>query len=121
MTERTQFIPFEVATKRRLVGKNGEIMFEVKNVNERWRFIVDLFTSLIVLKWRWVLLIFCASYVLSWLVFGSLWALLVVIYGPGYCVDQVGNRSGNRTCQVHLEDCVGAYSRKVIHIKSYYK
>ena len=76
--------------KKRLVSKDGDIMFEVRNVNERWRFVVDLFTSLIVLKWRWVLLIFCASYVLSWLVFGGLWALLVVAYGPGYCVDQVG-------------------------------
>ena len=75
--------------KKRLVSKDGDIMFEVRNVNERWRFVVDLFTSLIVLKWRWVLLIFCASYVLSWLVFGCLWALLVVAYGPGHCVDQV--------------------------------
>ena len=80
----------ERAAKKRLVSKDGDIMFEVRNVSERWRFLVDLFTSLIVLKWRWVLLIFCASYVLTWLVFGCLWAILVVAYGPGYCVDQVG-------------------------------
>jgi hypothetical protein len=80
----------ERAVKKRLVSKNGEIMFEVRNVSERWRFLVDLFTSLIVLKWRWVLLLFCASYVLSWLLFGCLWAILVVAYGPGYCVDKVG-------------------------------
>jgi hypothetical protein len=87
------FISAERTGKKRLVSKDGDIMFEVRNVNERWRFVVDLFTSLIVLKWRWVLLMFCASYVLSWLVFGGLWALLVVAYGPGYCVDQVGNQT----------------------------
>jgi hypothetical protein len=87
-----RFKSTERTAKKRLVSKDGDIMFEVRNVHERWRFFVDLFTSLIVLKWRWVLLLFCASYVLSWLIFGCLWALLVVAYGPGYCVDQVGNQ-----------------------------
>lgn len=83
------FVRKSEALKKRFVSKNGEILVEVRNVNERWRFLEDLFTSLIVMKWRWVLLLFCASYVLSWLVFGGLWALLVVAYGPGYCVDHV--------------------------------
>ena len=92
MSESMSFIPTgrtRKEFKKRLVSKDGDIMFEVRNVNERWRFFVDLFTSLMVLKWRWVLLIFCASYVISWLLFGGLWALLVVAYGPGYCVEKV--------------------------------
>ena len=76
--------------KKRLLSKDGDIMVEVRNIHaERWRFFEDLFTSLIHLKWRWVLFLFCASYVAAWLFFGCLWALLVVAYGPGYCVDKV--------------------------------
>ena len=76
--------------KKRMVSKAGDIMVEVRNVRtERWRFFVDMFTSLIHLKWRWVLFLFCFCYVASWLIFGCLWAILVTAYGPGYCVDQV--------------------------------
>lgn len=77
-------------SRKRLVSKEGDIMVEVRNAkSERWRFWVDLFTSLIQLKWRWVLLLFCASYIFTWLIFGCLWALLVLAYGPGYCVEKV--------------------------------
>ena len=103
----------ETAVKKRLVSKDGDIMFEVRNVSERWRFLVDLFTSLIVLKWRWVLLIFCASYVLSWLVFGCLWALLVVAYGPGYCVDQVDDFTSAFYFSVETQQTIGYGGRQI--------
>ena len=87
--------------KKRLVSKAGDIMVEVRNIqSERWRFWVDLFTTLMHLKWRWVLLLFCCGYVFTWLIFGCLWALLVTAYGPGYCVEKVRLESLEQTCGI---------------------
>ena len=51
------------------------------NVEGSFRYLSDLFTTLVDLKWRWNLFIFCSCYVFSWFTFALVWFLIA--YGHG--------------------------------------
>ncbi|XP_017598281.1 PREDICTED: LOW QUALITY PROTEIN: G protein-activated inward rectifier potassium channel 3, partial [Corvus brachyrhynchos] len=51
------------------------------NVRETYRYLTDIFTTLVDLKWRFSLLIFILAYALTWLFFGLIW--WVIAYSRG--------------------------------------
>ncbi|RLV63125.1 hypothetical protein DV515_00018591 [Chloebia gouldiae] len=71
-----------VARKRqRYVEKDGKCNVQHGNVRETYRYLTDIFTTLVDLKWRFSLLIFILAYALTWLFFGLIW--WVIAYSRG--------------------------------------
>ncbi|XP_077979834.1 G protein-activated inward rectifier potassium channel 3-like isoform X2 [Glandiceps talaboti] len=48
---------------------------------QSYRFLADMFTTLVDMKWRYNLTMFTLAYALSWLLFGVLWWLLALDHG----------------------------------------
>lgn len=81
-TERTHLISDPVKKPRqRYVQKDGKCNVHHGNVQETYRYLSDLFTTLVDLRWRLSLFIFTLVYVVNWLFFGFLWWLIALIRG----------------------------------------
>lgn len=59
---------------------SGQCNVKHGNVEGKYRYFSDLFTTLVDLKWRWNLLIFCSCYVLSWFFFACIWFSIALIH-----------------------------------------
>ncbi|XP_018582544.1 G protein-activated inward rectifier potassium channel 2 [Scleropages formosus] len=72
-----------VARKRRqrYVEKDGKCNVHHGNVRETYRYLSDIFTTLVDLKWRFNLLVFTLVYTTTWVFFGLLWWLIAYIRG----------------------------------------
>ena len=57
----------------RFIAKTGELNMSVTNVGRRWRYLTDIFTTLMDLRWRYDILLFVLAFVFSWLLFATLW------------------------------------------------
>eukprot|EP00061_Rhincodon_typus_P010308 g34505.t1 len=66
---------------QRYVRKDGKCNVHHGNVRERYRYLTDIFTTLVDLKWRHNLLIFVMVYTTTWLFFGMIWWLIAYIRG----------------------------------------
>ncbi|XP_078416421.1 G protein-activated inward rectifier potassium channel 2 [Cetorhinus maximus] len=66
---------------QRYVRKDGKCNVHHGNVRERYRYLTDIFTTLVDLKWRLNLLIFVMVYTTTWLFFGMIWWLIAYIRG----------------------------------------
>ncbi|XP_061072863.1 G protein-activated inward rectifier potassium channel 4 [Conger conger] len=90
-TERTHLIA-EPAKKvrQRYVQKDGKCNVHHGNVQETYRYLSDLFTTLVDLRWRLSFLIFTLVYVVNWLFFGLLWWLIALIRGDLLHADEEG-------------------------------
>ncbi|XP_021568357.1 G protein-activated inward rectifier potassium channel 3 [Carlito syrichta] len=66
---------------RAYVEKDGRCNVQQGNVRETYRYLTDLFTTLVDLQWRLSLLFFVLAYALTWLFFGAIWWLIA--YGRG--------------------------------------
>ena len=58
----------------------GQCNVKHGNVEGKYRYFSDLFTTLVDLKWRWNLLIFCSCYVFSWFFFACIWFSIALIH-----------------------------------------
>jgi len=68
--------------RRRAVFKNGDCNVLQKNLTSRqFRFLQDMYTTLVDSQWRWTLLVFALSFILSWLFFAVLWWLIMYTHG----------------------------------------
>ncbi|KFP73902.1 G protein-activated inward rectifier potassium channel 3, partial [Acanthisitta chloris] len=67
--------------RQRYVEKDGKCNVQHGNVRETYRYLTDIFTTLVDLKWRFSLLIFILAYALTWLFFGLIW--WVIAYSRG--------------------------------------
>ncbi|XP_063481062.1 G protein-activated inward rectifier potassium channel 3 isoform X4 [Symphalangus syndactylus] len=67
--------------RQRYVEKDGRCNVQQGNVRETYRYLTDLFTTLVDLQWRLSLLFFVLAYALTWLFFGAIWWLIA--YGRG--------------------------------------
>ncbi|XP_017888093.1 uncharacterized protein LOC108629754 isoform X2 [Ceratina calcarata] len=68
--------------RRRAVLKNGDCNVLQSRISKRsWRFIKDIFTTLVDAQWRWTLLCFSLSFMLSWLGFAVIWWLIAFTHG----------------------------------------
>ncbi|XP_072374817.1 G protein-activated inward rectifier potassium channel 3-like [Scyliorhinus torazame] len=59
--------------KQRYVEKGGKCNVQHGNVMETYRYLTDIFTTLVDLRWRFSLLVFVLAYTLTWLSFGMVW------------------------------------------------
>ncbi|XP_041067319.1 G protein-activated inward rectifier potassium channel 2 isoform X2 [Carcharodon carcharias] len=76
-------VPKQIAKRsiQRYVRKDGKCNVHHGNVRERYRYLTDIFTTLVDLKWRLNLLIFVMVYTTTWLFFGMIWWLIAYIRG----------------------------------------
>ncbi|XP_076137394.1 G protein-activated inward rectifier potassium channel 4 [Alosa pseudoharengus] len=75
--------PPRVVKKRRqrYVEKDGKCNVHHGNVRETYRYLTDIFTTLVDLKWRLNLLVFTMVYTTTWVFFGLIWWLIAYIRG----------------------------------------
>ncbi|XP_063055544.1 G protein-activated inward rectifier potassium channel 4 [Engraulis encrasicolus] len=67
--------------RQRYVEKDGKCNVHHGNVRERYRYLTDIFTTLVDLKWRFNLLVFTLVYTTTWVFFGLIWWLIAYIRG----------------------------------------
>ncbi|KAK0149841.1 G protein-activated inward rectifier potassium channel 4 [Merluccius polli] len=105
-TERTHLISDPAKKPRqRYVQKDGKCNVHHGNVQETYRYLSDLFTTLVDLRWRFSLLIFTLVYVVNWLFFGLLWWLIALIRGDLVHADE----EGWTPCVENLNSFVSAF------------
>ncbi|KAI3373921.1 hypothetical protein L3Q82_022490 [Scortum barcoo] len=59
--------------RQRYVTKDGKCRVNLGPIEDKSRFISDIFTTLVDLKYRWFLLIFTMCYILTWVAFGGIY------------------------------------------------
>ncbi|XP_058876133.1 G protein-activated inward rectifier potassium channel 3-like [Acipenser ruthenus] len=67
--------------RQRYVEKNGRCNVQHGNVGETYRYLTDIFTTLVDLKWRSSLFVFVMAYAVTWLFFGAIWWLIAYCRG----------------------------------------
>ncbi|OCT91285.1 G protein-activated inward rectifier potassium channel 2 [Xenopus laevis] len=90
---------------QRYVRKDGKCNVHHGNVRETYRYLTDIFTTLVDLKWRFNLLIFVMVYTVTWLFFGFIWWLIAYIRGD---LEHIGDKKWN-PCVDNLNGFVSAF------------
>ncbi|KAK2902693.1 hypothetical protein Q8A67_007406 [Cirrhinus molitorella] len=67
--------------RQRYVEKDGKCNVHHGNVRETYRYLTDIFTTLVDLKWRFNLLVFTLVYTTTWVFFGFIWWLIAYARG----------------------------------------
>lgn len=57
----------------RFIAKTGELNMSFKNVGRHWRYLADIFTTLMDIRWRYDILLFVLGFIFSWLSFAVMW------------------------------------------------
>ncbi|XP_031949057.1 G protein-activated inward rectifier potassium channel 3 isoform X5 [Corvus moneduloides] len=91
--------------RQRYMEKDGKCNVQHGNVRETYRYLTDIFTTLVDLKWRFSLLIFILAYALTWLFFGLIW--WVIAYSRGD-LEHLGDHSWT-PCVNNLNGFVSAF------------
>ncbi|XP_043915598.1 G protein-activated inward rectifier potassium channel 3 isoform X2 [Protopterus annectens] len=66
---------------QRYVEKDGHCNVQHGNMQETYRYLMDIFTTLVDLKWRYSLLVFIMAYAVTWLFFGVIWWFIAYCRG----------------------------------------
>ncbi|KAI3374664.1 hypothetical protein L3Q82_021234 [Scortum barcoo] len=75
-------LPARARRKRqRYVEKNGRCNVQHGNMRETYRYLTDIFTTLVDLNWRCSLFVFVMAYAVTWLFFGAIWYLIAYCRG----------------------------------------
>ncbi|XP_076876178.1 G protein-activated inward rectifier potassium channel 2 [Brachyhypopomus gauderio] len=90
---------------QRYVRKDGKCNVHHGNVRETYRYLTDIFTTLVDLKWRFNLFIFVLVYTVTWLFFGLMWWLIAYVRGD---LDHLGDDQWT-PCVNNLEGFVSAF------------
>ncbi|XP_077135040.1 G protein-activated inward rectifier potassium channel 2 isoform X2 [Ranitomeya variabilis] len=107
---------------QRYVRKDGKCNVHHGNVRETYRYLTDIFTTLVDLKWRFNLLIFVMVYTITWLFFGFIWWLIAYIRGDlehlqdkdwSPCVDNLNGFVSAFLFSIETETTIG-YGYRVI-------
>ena len=104
-TDRTRLLSEGKKPRQRYMEKSGKCNVHHGNVQETYRYLSDLFTTLVDLKWRFNLLVFTMVYTITWLFFGFIWWLIAYIRGD---LDHVGDREWI-PCVENLSGFVSAF------------
>ncbi|XP_050178737.1 G protein-activated inward rectifier potassium channel 4-like [Myiozetetes cayanensis] len=59
--------------RQRYVTKVGKCQVNLGNIQDKKRFLSDIFTTIVDLKYRWFLFVFMMCYIVTWLVFGFIY------------------------------------------------
>ncbi|XP_038610812.1 G protein-activated inward rectifier potassium channel 4 [Tachyglossus aculeatus] len=87
-TDKTRLLAEAKKPRQRYMEKSGKCNVHHGNVQETYRYLSDLFTTLVDLKWRFNLLVFTLVYTVTWLFFGLMWWLIAYVRGD---LDHVGD------------------------------
>ncbi|KAJ6652438.1 hypothetical protein lerEdw1_011556 [Lerista edwardsae] len=91
--------------RQRYVEKGGRCNVQHGNVHETYRYLTDIFTTLVDLRWRASLLVFVLAYAATWLFFGLIWWLLAYCRGD---LEHVGDEAWT-PCVKNLNGFVSAF------------
>ncbi|XP_051494670.1 G protein-activated inward rectifier potassium channel 4-like [Apus apus] len=59
--------------RQRYVTKMGKCQVNLGNIQEKKRFLSDIFTTIVDLKYRWFLFVFMMCYIITWVVFATIY------------------------------------------------
>ncbi|XP_075047613.1 G protein-activated inward rectifier potassium channel 2-like [Mixophyes fleayi] len=123
VTNRTMVIAEpEKRRRQRYVEKDGKCNVHHGNVRETYRYLTDIFTTLVDLKWRFNLLVFTMVYTTTWIFFGFIWWLIAYIRGDldhiedttwTPCVDKLNGFVSAFLFSIETETTIG-YGYRVI-------
>ncbi|NXT84287.1 KCNJ5 protein, partial [Zapornia atra] len=90
--------------RQRYVTKVGKCQVNLGNIQEKKRFLSDIFTTIVDLKYRWFLFVFMMCYIVTWVVFGT------VYFFDAWARGDVGHRGDPewRACIENVDDFVSA-------------
>ncbi|XP_015285047.1 PREDICTED: G protein-activated inward rectifier potassium channel 3 isoform X1 [Gekko japonicus] len=91
--------------RQRYVEKDGKCNVQHGNVIETYRYLTDIFTTLVDLKWRFSLLVFILAYAITWLFFGLIWWFIAYCRGD---LDHLGEEEWT-PCVKNLNGFVSAF------------
>ncbi|XP_063291908.1 G protein-activated inward rectifier potassium channel 4-like isoform X2 [Pelobates fuscus] len=123
VTNRTMVVTEpEKRRRQRYVEKDGKCNVHHGNVRETYRYLTDIFTTLVDLKWRFNLLVFTMVYTITWIFFGFIWWLIAYIRGDldhiednswTPCVDKLNGFVSAFLFSIETETTIG-YGYRVI-------
>ncbi|KAM5131887.1 G protein-activated inward rectifier potassium channel 3-like [Mantella aurantiaca] len=61
--------------RQRYVAKDGKCQVNLGRIEEKGRFLSDIFTTIVDLKYRWFLFVFMMCYIVTWLIFATVYYL----------------------------------------------
>ncbi|XP_037538338.1 G protein-activated inward rectifier potassium channel 3 [Nematolebias whitei] len=108
--------------RQRYVEKNGRCNVQHGNMRETYRYLTDIFTTLVDLNWRCSLFVFVMAYAVTWLFFGAIWYLIAYCRGDldhledinwTPCVDNVNGFISAFLFSIETETTIG-YGHRVI-------
>lgn len=73
MDDDRQFSSGNKQERQRYVTKVGKCQVNLGNIQEKKRFLSDIFTTIVDLKYRWFLFVFSMCYIITWVVFGIIY------------------------------------------------
>nr|XP_025963247.1 G protein-activated inward rectifier potassium channel 4-like [Dromaius novaehollandiae] len=108
--------------RQRYVTKMGKCQVNLGNIQEKKRFLSDIFTTIVDLKYRWFLFVFMMCYIATWVVFGIIYFFDAWVRGdvnhigdPEWkaCIENVDNFLSALLFSVESQRTIGYGSRIV--------
>lgn len=72
-SNQTPRLPQDIREQLRYVSKEGKCRVNLCHIDERGRFLSDIFTSFVDLQYRWFLFVFMMCYITTWFLFAGLY------------------------------------------------
>uniref|UniRef100_A0A8C6YVV6 G protein-activated inward rectifier potassium channel 3 n=1 Tax=Nothoprocta perdicaria TaxID=30464 RepID=A0A8C6YVV6_NOTPE len=108
--------------RQRYVTKMGKCQVNLGNIQEKKRFLSDIFTTIVDLKYRWFLFVFMMCYIVTWLLFGIIYFVDAWLRGDVHhmgdpewkaCIENVDNFLSALLFSVESQRTIGYGSRMV--------
>ncbi|KAM9175266.1 G protein-activated inward rectifier potassium channel 4-like [Mergus octosetaceus] len=90
--------------RQRYVTKVGKCQVNLGNIQEKKRFLSDIFTTIVDLKYRWFLFVFMMCYIVTWVAFGTIYFFDAWIRGD---IDHIGDPEW-KACIENVDNFISA-------------
>ncbi|MED6240478.1 hypothetical protein ATANTOWER_021766 [Ataeniobius toweri] len=97
----TPRLPREIREQLRYVSKDGKCRVNLCHIDERGRFLSDIFTSFVDLQYRWFLFVFMMCYITTWFLFAGLYYVNASIRGDLGQEQPLGTNQNQHVNQNH--------------------
>ncbi|NWZ85643.1 KCNJ5 protein, partial [Poecile atricapillus] len=97
--------------RQRYVTKVGKCQVNLGNIQDKKRFLSDIFTTIVDLKYRWFLFVFMMCYIITWVVFGFIYFLDAWVRGD------IGHQ-GDPEWEACIENVDGFVSALLLSVES---